>query len=167
MAFNCTISQCSSTAICWWYTIFFLPFLVNLCLQISTISIIVSLFSTAGFSTTVRLQTLHKLQQFVLVLLNGVSFNTSTSSRVTDTSSNLTDHAKLLGVALDSHLSFDNHISNLFSSSYFYIRALRYICPFLYTETTMTIAYASVGSRLDYAIISILNGILSCNILQL
>ena len=80
-----------------------------------------------------------------------------------DTSINLTDHVKLLGVTLDSHLSFDNHISNICSSSYFHIRALRHIRPFLDSETSQTIACAIVGSRLDYAN-SILTGISSRNI---
>jgi len=46
------------------------------------------------------------------------------------------DYVKLLSVTFDSHrLKFDKHISNVCSSSYFHIRALRHICPFLNSET--------------------------------
>jgi len=62
----------------------------------------------------------------------------------------LANHIKLLG-NLDNHLNFDCHISNVCSSSYFHIRALRHIRPYLDSETSKTIACAFVGSRLDYA----------------
>jgi len=58
---------------------------------------------------------------------------------------------------------FDKHISNVCSSSYFHIRALRHIRSFLDSETSKTIACAIVGSRLDY-VNSILTGISSRNI---
>jgi len=50
--------------------------------------------------------------------------------------------------------------------SYFHIRALRHIRPFLDSETSKTIACAIVGSRLDY-VNSILTGISSRNIHRL
>jgi len=73
------------------------------------------------------------------------------------------DYVKLLGVTFDKHLNFDKHISNVCSSSYFHIRALCHIRPFLDTETAKTIACAIVGSRLDN-VNSILTGISSRNI---
>jgi hypothetical protein len=94
------------------------------------------------------------------------SLNTLTSIQIADSSINLTDHIKLLGVTLDSHLNFDSHVSNICSSSYFHIRALRHIRPFLDIETSKTIACAIVGSRLDYAN-SVLTGISSHNIHRL
>jgi len=60
------------------------------------------------------------------------------------------------------HLNFYKHISNVCSSSYFHVRALRHIPPFLDSETSKTIADAIVGSRLDY-VNSILTGISSRN----
>jgi hypothetical protein len=94
------------------------------------------------------------------------SLNTLTFIQVADTFINLTDHFKLLGVTLDSHLSFDNHVSNVCSSSYFYVHALRHIRPFLDIETSKTIACAIVGSKLDYPN-SVLTGISSHNIHRL
>jgi len=85
------------------------------------------------------------------------------SIEVAGTSVSLVDYVKLLDVTFDKHLNFDKHISNVCSSSYFHIRALRHICPFLDSETSKTIACAIVGSRSDYAN-SILTGISFRNI---
>jgi len=62
------------------------------------------------------------------------------SIEVAGTSVSLVDYAKLLGVTFDKHLNFNKHISNVCSSSYFHIRALRHIRPFLDSETSKTIA---------------------------
>ena len=78
----------------------------------------------------------------------------------------LANHVKLLGVTLDNHLNFDHHISNVCSSSYFHIRALRHIRPYLDSETSKAIACAIVGSRLDYAN-SVLTGISARNVHRL
>ena len=59
-----------------------------------------------------------------------------------------------------------NIISNVCSSSYFHIRALRRIHPYLDLETSKTFASASVGFRLDYAN-SVLTGIFLRNIHRL
>jgi hypothetical protein len=79
---------------------------------------------------------------------------------------NLSDNIKLLGVTLDSSLNFDRHTSNICSSSYFHIRALRRIRPFLDIDTAKSIGAAIVGSRLDYAN-SVLNGAPQRNIHRL
>jgi len=91
------------------------------------------------------------------------SLSNLTSIEVAGTSVPLANQVKLLGVTFDSHLNFDKHISNVCSSSYFHIRALRHIRPYLDSETSKTIACAIVGSRLDYAN-SVLTGISSRNI---
>jgi len=72
-------------------------------------------------------------------------------------------YVKLLGVTFYNHLNFDKYISKVCSLSYFHIRALRQIRTFLDSETSKTIACTIVGSRIEY-VISILNGISSCNI---
>jgi len=63
----------------------------------------------------------------------------------------LAKHAKLLGVTFDTHLNSDKPISNVYSASYFHIRALRHIRPYHDMETYQTIAGVIVGSRLQYA----------------
>ena len=78
----------------------------------------------------------------------------------------LTNHVKLIGVTFDSLLNFDKHVSNVCSSSYFHIRALHHIRPYLDSVTSKVIACAIVGSRLDYAN-SVLSGVSSRNIHRL
>jgi len=62
-----------------------------------------------------------------------------TSIEVVSTSVSLVDHVKLLGFTFDKHLIYDKQISNVCSPSYFHIHALRYIRPFLDSETSKTI----------------------------
>jgi len=69
------------------------------------------------FGTSPRLQSLSNL----------------TSIEVAGTSVSLVDYFKLLGVTFDKHLNFDKYNSNVCSSSYFHIRALRHIRPCLDT----------------------------------
>jgi len=63
-------------------------------------------------------------------------------------------------------LSFDKHVSNVCSISYFHIRALRHVRSFLDLESSKSIVCAIVSSRLDYAN-SCLSGISSYNIHRL
>lgn len=94
------------------------------------------------------------------------SLSELTSINVSGSQINLSDNIKLLGVTLDSSLNFDRHTSNICSSSYFHIRALRRIRPFLDIDTAKSIGTAIIGSRLDYAN-SVLNGAPQRNIHRL
>jgi retron-type reverse transcriptase len=58
---------------------------------------------------------------------------------------------KLLGVTLDSNLTFGKHVTHVCQSVFYHIRAFRHIRHFLDDETAKTVAVAVVGSRLDYA----------------
>jgi len=73
------------------------------------------------------------------------------SINVIDISVDLSDHIKLLGVTFDTALNFDKHISNVCASSYFHIKALRRIRPYIDLPVAKSIASSIVGSRLDYA----------------
>ena len=76
------------------------------------------------------------------------------------------DHVKLLGVTLDSSLTFDRHISNVVRDCCYHTRALRQIRPLLTVESANTVAKAIIGSRLDYCN-SLLNGVTDRNIKRL
>ena len=58
---------------------------------------------------------------------------------------------RILGVTIDSRLSFDAHISALSKSCFCHIRALRHIRPNLALDYSENIAYSFVGCHLDYA----------------
>ncbi len=58
--------------------------------------------------------------------------------------------ARNLGVLLDSHLTFDKHISNITKSCIYHLRDLRRIRCTLDFKTASTIATSLVQSKLDY-----------------
>ncbi len=55
-----------------------------------------------------------------------------------------------LGVILDKHLTFHDHISMISQSCFYHIRDLRRIRPFLDPWTAATIGTALVQSKLNY-----------------
>jgi len=81
-----------------------------------------------------------------------------TSISILDSTVALSDSIKLLGVTLDAGLNFDHHTSNVCSSSYYHIRSLRRIRPYLDLAAAKSVASSIIGSRLDYAN-SVLHGI--------
>lgn len=64
---------------------------------------------------------------------------------------------KNLGVVLDEHLSFHEHITKISQACFFHIRDLRRIRPFLTLQTATTIGSALVQSKLDYCNSLLLN----------
>jgi len=69
----------------------------------------------------------------------------------------------ILGVTLDTAVTFDKHITNVTRCCHYHIRALRHIRPLLTLDTAKTIAASIVGSRLDYCN-SLLYGMSQANI---
>ena len=63
----------------------------------------------------------------------------------------ISSQVKVLGVTLDSHLTFDKHVVDICKACSFHMRALRHIRPCLTDDVAKTIASTFVGSRLDYA----------------
>jgi len=55
-----------------------------------------------------------------------------------------------LGVTLDRHLTFDQHVANVCKACYFHIRALRHVRQSLPDDVARTVACSIVGARLDY-----------------
>ena len=74
-----------------------------------------------------------------------------------------TDAVKLLGVTLDSTLSFDKHIIDVTRSCHYHIRAMRHIRPLLTLDAAKAMAVSIVGCRLDYCN-SVLYGMSQANI---
>ena len=73
---------------------------------------------------------------------------------------------RILGVTIDSFLTFDKHISDIVKSCNFHIRALRHIRPLIDRDTAVTLACSIVASRLDYCN-SVLYGVTDANITKL
>ena len=62
----------------------------------------------------------------------------------------VSNQVRIIGVTLDSRLSFDAHISALSKSCFYHIRALHHICSNLTQDCSKNIACSLVGCRLDY-----------------
>jgi len=77
-----------------------------------------------------------------------------------------TDKATILGVILDSKLTFDAHVSAVWKKVHFHLRALRHIGSSLTDDILTFVAVGLRHSRLDYAN-SFLYGISSTNIQKL
>jgi hypothetical protein len=77
-------------------------------------------------------------------------FTSANTLSVAGTNIPLSVELKSLGVTLDQHLSFDQHVRNIVKTSNFHIRGLRHIRPVLDERTANTICCSIVNSRLDY-----------------
>ena len=57
---------------------------------------------------------------------------------------------KNLGVILDSDLNFENHIKNITKTSFYHLRNIAKVKPFLSQADTERLMHAFITSRLDY-----------------
>jgi len=94
------------------------------------------------------------------------SYSNITTIDIAGSTIPLADHIKVLGVTLDKHLTFDDHVSAVCKSAYYHIRAMRYIRPAITEDMAKSVACALVGARLDYAN-SVLFGVTSKNVTRL
>jgi len=99
-------------------------------------------------------------------LLRSFSYSSLTSVDVAGSTIPLAGHIKILGVMLDKHLTFNDHVTAVCKSAYYHIRAMRHIRPAITEDMAKSIACALVGSRLDYAN-SVLLGVSSKNVTRL
>jgi len=106
---------------------------------------------------------LSHIQPIILISLVSSSL---TSVDVTGSTIPLAGHIKILGVTLDKHLTFDDHVTAVCKSAYYHIRAVHHIRPTITEDMAKTIACALVGSRVDYAN-SVLLGVSSKNVSRL
>ena len=73
---------------------------------------------------------------------------------------------KSLGMTLDRHLIFDQHVNNVCKACYWHIRALRHVRDSLPDDVARTVACSIVTSRLDYCN-SLYTGMSSTNVQKL
>ena len=76
--------------------------------------------------------------------------NSLTSLTVSDAVIVPATSVKNLGVTLDNHLTFNQHVNNVSKSCYFHIRALRHVRDSLPDDVARMVASSIVTSRLDY-----------------
>ena len=86
--------------------------------------------------------------------------------QVAGVSTSLQDTVKILGVTLDSRLSFDSHISLICQACNYHLKALRHIRSMLSVSVANQLACSIVASRLDYCN-SLLYGVSNHNLLKL
>ena len=84
---------------------------------------------------------------------NTVSQFPLTSIDVAGSAVPLTDSLKLLGVTLDRHLAFGQHVQNVCRTLQYHIPVLRHIRSSLTADVARTVTFALVNNnnRLDYA----------------
>ena len=93
-------------------------------------------------------------------------FDQSVGINVSGTTVPFSSKLGVLGVTLDSRLSFDDHVTSVVRACNYHIRALRHIRHLIYRETANVIACSIVFSRLDYCN-AILCGVTSRNVNRL
>ena len=93
---------------------------------------------------------LSKSEAIQFSIAQGLHTNKVIAVNVADATIAPTPTIKSLGVVLDAHLKFDDHVVAVCKACYFHIRALRHIRASLPDDVACLIACSIVGSRLDY-----------------
>ena len=141
-----------SATICWWHsTIYSSIAPSSISVEISKLTLCLtslhSWFSHNGLALNAD-----KSESILLgTRQRSHSYRDVTSVNVADAIVPLTDHVKLLGVTLDSHLTFDKHVNVLTKTCFYHIRAFRHIRPAITEDMAKLVACSLVGSRLDDA----------------
>ena len=85
---------------------------------------------------------------------------------VANTSVEVSDKLRVLGVTLDNCLSMDSHVNETVRNCNFHLQALRHIRPSVTREVANMIACSLVTSRMDYCN-SLLHGVSETNLNKL
>ena len=93
-------------------------------------------------------------------------FNCSAGISLADTTVRCSTAVRVLGVTIDQHLTFDDHITRAVSTCNYHIRSLRHIRRLIDRETANVLACSIVATRLDYCN-ALLYGITAKNIRRL
>ena len=83
-----------------------------------------------------------------------------------DTCIRFSETVKLLGVTLDTHLTFDSHVNKVVSESFYHLKNVSKIKRYLTLAETEKVIHAIVTSKFDYCNV-LLNGIKSSAITKL
>ena len=78
------------------------------------------------------------------------STNLPTSISIAGNVISVSSTVKILGVKLDSTLSFSDHVNDVVRGCNYQMRALRHIRRYMSRDVARSIAFSIVGSRLDY-----------------
>ena len=78
----------------------------------------------------------------------------------------VSNEVKIVGVLLDSKLTFNSHVNSICSASRYHIQALRHIRSVLDQKSANTLACSTILSKLDYCN-SLLSGVSQQNIIRL
>ena len=79
-----------------------------------------------------------------------VSVDFSHTIKVAGADIQFSEAVKLLGVMLNTSLSFDQHVTNVVRACNFHLRSLRYLRPLLTFELAKSMATAIISARIDY-----------------
>ena len=92
------------------------------------------------------------------------SYSALTSVDVAGSTTPLADNVKILGVTLDKHLTFDDHVSAVCKLAYYHITSGQ--CATFAEDMAKSVTCALIGSRIDYANCA-LYGMSSSNVARL
>ena len=92
-----------------------------------------------------------------------VKINRSAVIHIGDSAINMSVSTRSFGVYLDSTLTFDKHVNNVYHNSYFRIKRLACIRQYLTIHSAAMLSSAIVANKLDYCN-SLLGGTTAANI---
>ena len=93
-------------------------------------------------------------------------FDSTAGIRLVDTTVEISTAIHVLGIIIDRHLTFDDHITKVVSSCNYHIQSLHHIRHLIDRDTANTIACSVVATRLDYCN-AVLHGVTSKNMSRL